>query len=270
LSKEYVEIMKRASDMLEDWTFNQFGPGEINEQAKILAVCLELSELLHSNISRAQFTRIISDLSSASGLKHEEYLTVLRTLPDQLKDYCRNIEINVPTLPPFIRNISFEEQKDTDLSTQPLHELREAVTSGETLISIIGCALDCLVNTLSFTRAVFFTPNGNNSMIEGRLGVGDLGNESVQSLKLPTTIVAPGNIASSAWYYNKIEVTGEPVFPNSWPCVAFPVGFGNFSLGVVYADMIDVGTFLHDNDIAVVNMMAEILDKSVRNQKEGL
>jgi len=270
LSKEYVEIIRRASDMLENWSFNQFNQSELNENAKILAICLEVSELLHSNISKAQFKNIISELSSATGLKHTEYLTVLRTLPEQLKEYCHNLDLNVPSLPVFIKNISFDEIKDTDISTHSLHELREAATSGETLISIIGCALDCLVNCLPFTRAVFLTPNGNNSTIEGRLGVGDMGNESIHSLKIPTTLIPPGNVASSAWHHQKIEITGEPVFPDSWPCIAFPVGFGNVSVGVVYADMTDIGTQLHDSDIATISMMAEILDKSVRNHKEGL
>jgi hypothetical protein len=270
LSNDYLEVMKRASDMLENWSFSQSGDGETNDDARLLAVCLELSELLHSNISRTQFTNIISDLSSATGLQHEEFLNVLQTLPEQLKEYCRNLEMNVPSLPDFIKDISFKEARVHDTSINSLSELREAVNSGETLISVIGCALDCLVNGLSFTRAIFLTPNANNSMIEGRLCVGDMGSESVQSLKLPSTLSAAGNVASSAWQHKKMEITGEPVFPDSWPCLAFPVGFGIISVGVVYADMRDTGTQLHDSDIATLSMIAEMLDKSVRNHKEGL
>jgi hypothetical protein len=269
LSKEYVDVMRRASEMLEDWSFSQFGEGELNDDARVLAACLQISELLHSNISRAQFTSMMSELFSVTGLEHEEYLTVFRTLPEQLKDYCRNLELNVPSLPDFIKDISFDQNAGEETS-QSLHEIREAVASGETLISIIGCTLDRLVNGMSFKRAVFLTPNGNKSMIEGRLAVGDLGKASIQSLKFPASVIPPGNAASNAWYYQKIEVTGVPIFPNSWPCVAFPVGFGDASVGVVYADMADANTQLQDSDIATISMMAEILDKSARSQKEGL
>jgi hypothetical protein len=228
-----------------------------------------MSELLHSNISQARFTCIISEFSSVAGLGHEDYLAVLRMLPEQLRDYCRNIDLNVPHLPDFLKDISFDENTNKALAPT-LHEIREAVASGETLISIIGCVLDSLVNNMSFTRAVFLYPNGNKSMIEGRLAIGDLGSESIQSLKFPALVIAPGNAASNAWYYQKIEVTGEPIFPNSWPCIAFPVGFGDISVGVVYADIMNGNTQLEERDIAIISMMAEILDKSARNQKEGL
>ena len=269
LSKEYLYIMKRSSDMLEDWSFHQFGESELNDDARVLAACLQMSELLHSNISQARFTCIISEFSSVAGLGHEDYLAVLRMLPEQLRDYCRNIDLNVPHLPDFLKDISFDENTNKALAPT-LHEIREAVASGETLISIIGCVLDSLVNNMSFTRAVFLYPNGNKSMIEGRLAIGDLGSESIQSLKFPALVIAPGNAASNAWYYQKIEVTGEPIFPNSWPCIAFPVGFGDISVGVVYADIMNGNTQLEERDIAIISMMAEILDKSARNQKEGL
>jgi hypothetical protein len=273
LSSDYIQIMKRASEMLDDWSFSQFGESKLNDDARLLTACLQISEVIHSDNSRDHFNSTISEIARIVDIDIQDFNSIISELPRHLKEYCQSIDLAVPSLPDYLKDVSLCTQRGLLVSPEPLQDVREAISSGETVISVIGCTLESLVRAMNFKRAIFLAPNGARSLLEGRLVAGDLGGTGLNSLQFTTEVKGNDNIASLAWYYQKIEVTGMPLFANSWPCIAFPVGFGDVSIGVLYADgKINENNdqTIRDDELATISILAELLDKLVRNQRTGL
>ena len=57
---------------------------------------------------------------------------------------------------------------------------------------------------------------------------------------------------------------GDPIFEDGWPFAAIPIGFGQRSIGVIYADRINpTDDEVSGRDQAAIGVLAELLDRSV-------
>jgi HD-like signal output (HDOD) protein len=278
LSELYEEVVARTNDMVMDWSFKQFQPSSLNNDASTLAVCVYIADLLHAEITQVQFSTSVRDFPEICSLSDEDFCTIISLIPTYFKDYCSEIELILPPLPDYLNNFKFNYEVVEGISTPQeskfkacLYEVREAMSSGETLISIVSSIMDGLLNALEFSRVVFFTPNSNKTYLEARLALGDTHSFDIRSIRHHVTNENVDLADVAAWVNQRIEVRGKPTFEDAWPLVAFPVGFGAASAGVIYADMsIKEKTSLTDQEVSMIGIFASLLDKATISQKGEL
>lgn len=278
LPERYTDLISRSGEILADWSFEHSTDSPLNKSARVLALSLLFAELIHGSADYARLLRVASEMQRYSGLNAEQFEQALQELPDLYWQTCSRLELAAAPLPTFLRTIKLlsSDTGTSPESNNPLAELREAVYSGDTLISIIGGALDFLIDALGFHRAVFLVPGQAQGDLIAKLAVGELDNFELKRFIRHLDRLPDKALDKIAFEKQELTFRGEPLFEDGWPVVAFPVGRRDHVIGVVYADMKEdrqgesQQQDLSNQHHATIMLLMELLEKAVDGQREGL
>jgi HD-like signal output (HDOD) protein len=273
LPERYSQLIARSGEILADWSFDQSADTALNRSARVLALSLLFAELVHESADYERLVGVMSQMQKYTDLTPAQFEQAIHELPDLYWQTCTRLELAATPLPSMLKTIAFSSSYATASPelNNPLADLREAVYSGDTLISIIGSALDFLIGSLKFDRAVFLTPDPAQGELTGSLAVGELDNFVVKHCVRQLDRLSDKALDKIAFKKQELTFRGEPLFEDGWPIVAFPVGRGDQIVGIIYADMKESRQCdLSGQDHATITMMVELLEKAVGSQKEGL
>lgn len=124
-----------------------------------------------------------------------------------------------------------------------LYEIRQvfkgaAADGGPLFTHAVHCTLNALVRGLNFDRAVFFTLDEANQLLQVAV---PFGMKLFEPRKVRRALKDPERESMpdiQAVLQRKPVFLGRPVFPDGWPFVAFPVVWRDKVVGVFYADKV--------------------------------
>ncbi|MEZ4753853.1 MAG: HDOD domain-containing protein [Bdellovibrionota bacterium] len=256
----------------EEISSDQKVPDNITSLGKSLCAARTISSAIVSGASKSDLDKAIKSAVKTLGIDDDIINAVVGDLPNQFKDHCSAIDINLPTLPPYIHaykpgseSLDADDEGEDDSFMNFVEEIRLAVDNREPTASIITSVLETLAWGLKFDRVCLLLLDKNKSQLQGRMGLGDFGETPPHMIIRPVgseaSPLAPDNAAHRE---ARPVFAGEAIIKNSWPFTAIPVGFGKKAIGVIYADC-NEGTRseLSPKEQASIGVLAELLDKSI-------
>jgi|GEM_PF-904678 len=258
---------------------------EIAKLGRSLSAANQISEVLSTGQGKAKLDTVLNRINSQLKLDLKDLNSVVGSLPALFKEHCSSIDLPLPDLPEFVTAYSEAIpdqvaapalQTSSDQFSQFVDEIRLAVQNGEPTASIITSVMETLAWGLRFDRVILLLVTPGKHTLVGRMALGDLGTIDPRKIERPVSttpdLVAPDSVA---FVQSRPVFNGDSVLPDGWPLVAFPVGFGARTIGVIYADCIPNGMRaksggsdeLSNSEQAALGVLAELLERSVRASK---
>ena len=238
----------------------------------------EISAVLAEGGDKAALDLVIAKIKDKIQLDVKGIENAISNLPVIFAEHCASLELDLKPIPEFVEQykqvvvsgvsttVAAETEiiqlKSEELFTRYVDEIRAAVTNREPTASIITTVMETLAWGLHFDRVLLLLVDGSKKTLRGRML---LGNSTID----PKAISRP--ISSDlipcdcrAFTQGRPVFHGEPVIPNAWPFTAIPIGFGERSVGVLYADRSGESSLdLNSREQAAIAVLAELLDKSL-------
>ena len=246
-----------------------------NASQSSTAVCIAsmISEIIISSHSPNEIEAEIKKLSEKTKFNYSEiqkYVSKLPSIIDHQKNLLNNSACSFPE--PFVRYLKgdFSEEKsligEEDSLSPYLSQIETAIQESETLPSIIATVMEALSFACEFDRVIYLESDFEKISLKGKLGLGD-GTENISNLllSLKSKDDKGETIVSKAFHSSMVETFGKPLFENSWPYIAIPVGFDDRSLGVIYADRTQKNqeNISSEKSIALT-IISDLLDRAIQ------
>lgn len=274
----YPEVLEIAARIQKSET-SSFGDRYLVGAARALNAASYLAAPICDPITDPQrrmeeLDRKIDQAARETGMERSAIHQALKQLPKLFKDYCDVVDLSLDPLPDFLSKysgeseLSFGEAEEEDSSlTDYIIEMKQAVDQRESTISVISTALEALVWGLGFSRAILLILSTTQRELVGRMALGDM--KGLDPKKITRPLMSSGERNPSpdslAFHESRPIYDGASVLTGGGEFAAIPVGFGKKVLGVIYADKLK-GEVVSTKDKAAINTLAELLDRSVKNQ----
>ena len=268
LYHQSVQICAKMEDSLD---LSEY-PEAAKKLANIVFGSHKISECISRNLDSSMLDSAIKDNVSTIGLEKKLFEHLISQLPETFLNHCLALEVKLPPLPEYIKGYSTIDKPETKIITPEtsstfssyLEEIRSAVEHREPTSAILATVLETLSWGLKFDRAVLMFASGGKRILSGRMALGDLGSIDPKSIERRIDGSNSHTAEAKAFFNSELVFTGEPIFNNGWPFVCIPVGFGNRSIGIIYADRIDKGSGELDvRERASLEVVAELLDRAL-------
>ncbi|MCB0309885.1 MAG: hypothetical protein KDD42_01540, partial [Bdellovibrionales bacterium] len=237
----------------------------------------KISNVLTHKNSKQELDQALHELARHGVVDNSVLNSVVGELPNTFKTHCTSIDLSCPPLPEYVSSYAESEgsaatttsEQECTLNVNFKHfvdEIREAVESREPTASIITRVMETFAWSLNFDRVLLMLLGQGKKELTGRMILG-LVKDNFDPKSIQRKI---GESASSyapdalAFKESRPIFNGDPIFEDGWPFAAIPIGFGQRSIGVIYADRINpTDDEVSGRDQAAIGVLAELLDRSV-------
>lgn len=243
------------------------GADEVKD-LRSLAICVFLAHRLAEEVCRCagflSLDTLIEELSEKSGFKPKDVKSVVGDMPQLFLERAAAIGLKPSRLPEYVaqyrsKMVGADGEEIPDKFKYPgiaerinpfLYELRACFNTRAKPDELslapqaVLCTLSALVKGLTFDRAVFFRYDERAAVLRPTVVFGVRPQElSLVDRKLssPEAQFMPD---VQAVLQRKATFTGDPVFGDAWPFVAFPVICAGKVEGVFFADKLGRKTAL--------------------------
>lgn len=227
--------------------------------------------------SKQQLDSVVETAVEKKILRREKFEQALSELPELFKQHCELIELNFLALPDFV--MAYKIKRDGGVAPTPkaeeqtngfasyIREIRAAIAAKDPVSTVTTFAMESLVYALGYDRAMLLYADSDQTKLLGRMALGKPFPVSPKSVERPLEQSLAKAVDVRAFRSSVPQYMGDSPFEDGWPFVAIPVGIGNFSKGVIYADMqsTDKSKPLDENAQAALSVLTELLDESVRS-----
>ena len=258
IPRSIINIVQLAE--LAPWNRRSWGSGdgrEVRAAVTALYIAHRLASEIFSFCSPEHFVSELKELSRKSQIRENDLKSVLAQVLDEYAERLTHLGIPGTRLPELLSTFGREfgtsdgnppESRYTvpSIATRLnpfLVELktcfRAGVEDGEAsrLSQVIGVTLHALVCGVGFDRALFLRNDGSKLSLFPEACFGEeIGDALVggRPILLERADTLP---EVQALLLRRVVFTGDPLFPSSWPFVAFPAISDGEVVGVFYADM---------------------------------
>ncbi|RME61805.1 MAG: HDOD domain-containing protein, partial [Candidatus Dadabacteria bacterium] len=250
----------------------------LSDLGKALKSAEGLSEALCIAQDKDALDKALTRLAKTTGLSADILTNSLGEVNQQYLDHIQTLQVDLPPFPEFITEYKEEQAEDLEEETEDknksliaayLDEIKEAVKNKEPTASIITSVLETLAWGLKFDRVLLFFATAQRQSLTGRMALGkEVVGINPREIIIPLNSDVANAVEIEAFLKSKIVFTGRPLLKEGWPLTAFPVGFNNRAIGVIYADKVKGTQELTTNEKAAISVLAELLDQSI-SQKGG-
>lgn len=275
LPPTYREVLKNA-EHLEHVPINagQNDASGTTTLAQSLYAAKQISQAVSTKADKAELDRTVAEVQNKLGLPSTVIGEIVGQMPVLLKDHCASIDVSLPPLPDYVGSYADEESLDPtqgvgaqpeDTFNRHLEEIREAVENREPTASIITTVMETLAWSLGFSRVLLMLARDGRNKLMGRMLLGHMEDFNPSAFERPLgSAAAPDAPDAQCVAQARPIFTGDPLFKDGWPLVAVPVGYGERTIGVIYADRVDSDAGeLSSREQAAVGVLAELLDRSI-------
>lgn len=234
----------------------------------------EVSAVLAEGGNKEALDKVIAKLKDKIQLDIKGIETAISNLPQIFADHCSSLELDLQPIPEFVlqyREVASEQSsqdidntklKSEEVFARYVDEIRAAVENREPTASIITTVMETLAWGLHFDRVLLMLVDGTKKTLRGRMMLGNSNIDPKTVTRHITSDLIPCDCR--AFVQGRPVFHGEPVIPGAWPFAAIPIGFGERSVGVLYADKAEAShPDLNGREQAAVAVLAELLDKSL-------
>ncbi|NLF24817.1 MAG: HDOD domain-containing protein [Deltaproteobacteria bacterium] len=254
------------------------------EQAEALSKNLyaaqEISQAISAGSSRTELDLVLQRVKQITSLPNEIINDSIGKLPQLFSETCTAIEVALPTLPDYVS--SYSQLGDEAPAAQPqalstiekfsrfIDEIRTSVEHREPTASIITSVMEALAWGLDFDRVLLLLLSNNRRRLLGRMILGSAGGFDARSCERQIFPEANRHAPDAlAFSEGRPIFNGDPIFEDGWPIAAIPIGFGQRTIGVIYADR----TGRNQDEVpvseqAAIGLLAELLDRSISIHSE--
>jgi HD-like signal output (HDOD) protein len=236
----------------------------------------EISAVICEGGGKPELDSVLDNLKDKIQLDRKGIELAVSRLPEIFSEHCTSLELDLAPIPTFVsaykpvkdqpqtadKQTEIIELKSEEVFARYVDEIRTAVENREPTASIITTVMETLTWGLHFDRVLLMLVDGTKRTLRGRM---ILGKEAVDPKGISRTItqdMVPCDFR--AFLQGRPVFHGEAVLPNAWPFTAIPIGFGERSVGVLYADKVgESNPDLTNREQAAVSVLAELLDKSI-------
>ena len=236
-----------------------------------------LSEAVATSKPKHEIDLILTSLNKTLSLDTKIIKDCLGQLPEVFKSHCDIIEVDLPPVPDFVSQYLEEssnanESSPSDSSSGEgdpfkgfIEEIRIAVETREPTASVITSVIETLVWGLKFDRALLLLANPARTNLVGRIALGVTDGIDPKSVSRPLGADAsPKACDALAFRESRPVFRGTPVLEGGWPFVAFPIGSGARTIGIIYADFNSSKELeLSQKYQASIGVLTELLGRSV-------
>jgi HD-like signal output (HDOD) protein len=274
LPQYYIDILSTAEGMSKVTQQPQKSGSKLGIAASALNVAQSLSDAVASSRSKKEIDQLLGSLAKNVELDTAVVKASLGMLPDMFKSHCSIIEVDLPAIPEFIGEYLAGDDKAKEGATnqEPVdpfksftEEIRLAVQNREPTASIITSVMEALVWGLKFDRALLMLVSPARTNLTGRMILGISDGVDPKKISRPIGPSAGAKACDAVAYKESRPVfRGTPVLENGWPFVAFPIGTGQKTIGIVYADFTNSKEHeLAQKYQAAISVLTELLEQSV-------
>ena len=269
----YRSIVVEAHQVFDDNVETDPGPNSF--LANKLAIAGKLAETIVHGETREDLEKTVEELKETKQISEEAVNSLIEHLPAIFGEHCSLIEMDFLSLPAYILNYKGEKEsknadslQESDTSGQFslfVDEIRQAVEAGESVSSVITSVMESLAFGLKFDRVLLLLADPGREWLVGRMALGNF--EGMDPKEIRRSLANPEDPESpdiTAFEGNSPLIFGDPVFDDAWPFAALPIGYGENSLGVVYADKINETQPLGSGAQAALSILTDLLDQSVK------
>lgn len=252
--------------------------GLVSEQLAVLRTgnalfaAKTISESIVTNKGPADLDNQVARITRVLGIDPKGIATTVGELPTVFAKHCATIEVALPAIPSFVERYASGERRAAESKPQPaedrfnrfIEEIRSAIEAREPPASIITTVMETCARGLDFQRIVLLLLSPGKKTLVGRMALGNLPNFDPKTVQRSIDEGLREATADAVAFTKGLPIyRGEPLFPDGWPLVAFPVGLGARSIGVIYADRIDGAAELSARDQASIGLLIELLDRAL-------
>lgn len=269
----YTEVLKATSDQqrLKQTKVRSLEEEKILVAGKSVGVGYTVSGAIATG-DKNELDKVLSLVSSKFNVDISIASKVVGKLPQIFHDHCTTTELSLPPLPAFlgeysaanvesIPSQSSEDDSSTHSVTNFIDEIKQSIENREPTASVITSCMEALQFGLSFERVLLLLFDSAKRKLIGRMALG------IESLN-PSSIVRdveehPTRVDSLALQNSRPIFQGEPILTDGWPFVVLPIGNNKKGLGVIYADRKNSDTELTEREKAYINILNDLLDRSI-------
>ena len=280
LPSYYVKVLLQAEcpKPMKEIDASQTEQKTIFFTSQAVYAAAEISAVLAEGGDKAALDQVIMKIKDKIQLDVRGIENAIANLPVIFAEHCASLELDLAPIPDFVAEykqsavdanaaskpeLEIIQLKSEELFTRYVDEIRAAVTNREPTASIITTVMETLAWGLHFDRVLLMLIDGSKKTLRGRM---ILGNSAIDPKTIARSI-SPDLIPCDcrAFTQGRPVFHGEAVLPNAWPFAAIPIGFGERSVGVLYADRAggESSPDLNSREQAAVTVLAELLDKSL-------
>ncbi len=277
----YKEVINTASEQLQG-NSTAGKPPAINQAASALNAAEQISQVVVFQSSKQQLDTVMAKVKERSGIDPKKLASAVSDLSQQFRDHCSTLEVSLSPLPEFVSqpvNVvapagatekTPAEPKPVDRFTQFVDEIRQAIEAREPTSSVITSVMETFAWGLKFDRVLLLLLNNDRQKLLGRML---LGRSEIDPKGISSNIAGnsdTSDVCATAFKDSRAIFFGDPKLPDGWPLCALPIGFGDRTIGVIYADRISTNPDapeLGDKEKAAIGVLGELLDRSLALNK---
>jgi HD-like signal output (HDOD) protein len=242
-----------------------------------VAVAGQIADVVIDGKDADAIQEAIAALAPVSDYDEDQLQHLMQQLAEMFDQHCAMIDMSFLSLPEYIQNYGETEEAAEELDefsnydsrqnfTGYVDEIREAIANGEPISSIITTAMEALVYSLPFDRALLLMVNRGRSGLEGKMSLGASFDIDVKDFSKPLDSRSSRDPVLAAFRQGTPNIFGAPLFQDNWPFAAIPIGAPDRCMGVVYADKVskakDDEQPIDNKDQAALSVLADLLDKA--------
>ena len=251
---------------------------ESSFMAKALVSAGMLADALVDSTDRKELVLAIREAAQCITLPLEQTLQIVKKTPLAFAEHCQLIDMSFLTLAEHVDHFAEEDETYLEEAEAPdeipgnerfaeaLEQIREAISYGETMSSIITSVMEILAFSLNYDRVLLLQSDLDRSYLSGKMALGKPFKVSPKDIRRP--LVVP-DIESApdvhAFVEGTVQIFGEPLFEDGWPFAAIPIGNGSEALGVIYADRLSRpdSAPLDSGSQLALGLLADLLDEAI-------
>ena len=244
---------------------------QLGDVSKSVSSAKNLSNVLVFGRDRSELESAMNTARGSLGIETKRFDEMIGKLPELFKSHCASLDVNLPALPDYVSTFGAEGGSGgaagaDDGVTRFIEEIKQAVQTHEPTSSVITSVMETLAWGMKFDRVLLMLANQGKKKLLGRMLLGTVEHIAARDIERPLGDEAsPRAPDAEAFVKSHPVYNGDPVFPEGWPFVAIPVGFGPRAVGVVYADRIAKSEELSSREQANIGILAELLDRSIKS-----
>lgn len=211
--------------------------------ARAVAAAGWMAEIFCNSPCSIDIEAALKEVRECFELSTASLTELLDSIPPAFTRHCRTNDLQFLSLPPRLEEVLFGEaaaqygHSSNDSLTPYLERMSRTLSSTKSVPCVASYAMEALVYSMEFERAVIFFPDNSCKHLYGSLAIG-------KPFGLSPTLLARRVLASDSrgdpvqrsFANGTLCTSGEPMFKGAWPFAAIPIGQGDNTVGVIYAD----------------------------------